>query len=71
MNENVLILIKPDGITKDITGYILTRLVEVKLYIIASKIVRVYRKLAAEHYNHLRGKPFFKEVIQFSLGGFS
>ena len=70
MKEGVLVLIKPDGITKDLFGYILIRLTEARLEVIASRIVKVSRKLAAEHYKHLKGKPFFEEVIQFSLGSF-
>ncbi len=70
MKENILVLIKPDGMTKDIMGYVLIRLAEAKLQIIASHIVKVSRKLAKEHYKHLKGKPFFEEVIQYSLGIF-
>ena len=70
MKESALVLIKPDGISKGLTGYILTRLAEAKLEIVASRIVKVSRELAEEHYKHLKDKPFFEEVIQYSLGAF-
>ena len=68
MNEATLILIKPDGLKKSLTGNILTRLSETKLEIVAAKIARVSRELAVEHYQHLKDKPFFGELIQYIQG---
>ncbi len=68
MNQATLILIKPDGLKKSLTGNILTRLSETKLEIVASKMVRVSKALAEEHYRHLREKPFFEEIIKYIQG---
>lgn len=68
MNQAVLILIKPDGLIKSLTGNILTRLSETKLEIVAAKISRVSQELAQEHYKHLKDKPFFGEIIQYLQG---
>ncbi len=68
MNQSVLILIKPDGLKKSLTGNILTRLSETKLEIVAAKIVVVSRELAVEHYKHLNEKPFFEELIKYLQG---
>jgi nucleoside-diphosphate kinase len=68
MNEAVLILIKPDGLKKSLTGNILTRLSETKLEIVAAKMVRVTKELAAQHYVHLQDKPFFPELITYLQG---
>lgn len=68
MNQSVLILIKPDGLKKSLTGNILTRLSETKLEIVAAKMVRVSRELAAEHYKHLGDKPFFEEILKYLQG---
>ena len=68
MNEQTLVLIKPDGLKKSLTGNVLTRLSETKLEIAAAKIVRVSRELAEEHYKHMREKPFFEELIQYIRG---
>lgn len=67
-NQAVLILIKPDGLKKSLTGNILTRLSETKLEIVAAKMVRVSSSLAEEHYMHLKGKPFFNELIRYLKG---
>lgn len=68
MFNQTLVLIKPDGLKKSLTGNILTRLSETKLEIIAAKIVRVSRRLAEEHYKHLKDKPFFEELIYYIQG---
>lgn len=68
MNQQALILIKPDGLKKSLTGNILTRLSETKLEIVAAKMVRVSRELAIEHYKHMKDKPFFEELVQYIQG---
>jgi len=68
MEQAVLILIKPDGLKKSLTGNILTRLSETKLEIVAAKMVRVSKELAQEHYQHLKDKPFFGEIIKYLQG---
>ena len=68
MKQQTLILIKPDGLVKSLTGNILTRMSETKLEIVATKIVRVSPELAQEHYEHLSDKPFFDELISYLQG---
>ena len=68
MNQATLILVKPDGLKKSLTGNILTRLSETKLEIVAAKMIRVSQELAEEHYRHLKDKPFFEELIKYILG---
>lgn len=70
MIQQTLVLIKPDGLKKSLTGNILTRLSETRLDIIAAKIVTVSRKLAEEHYCHLKDKPFFEDLIKYICGEF-
>jgi len=69
-DQATLILIKPDGLKRSLTGNILTRLSETKLEIVAAKMVRVTRELAAEHYQHLKDKPFFEDVLKYLMGEF-
>lgn len=68
MNTKTLVIIKPDGLKKSLTGNILTRLSETKLRIIGAKVVRVSKELAEEHYEHLRNKPFFGDVVKYLMG---
>ncbi len=68
MDQAALILIKPDGLKKSLTGNILTRLSETKLEIVAAKMIRPSKELAKEHYQHLKDKPFFNEIIKYLCG---
>lgn len=67
-NQATLVLIKPDGLKKSLTGNILTRLSETKLKIIGAKIVHVSRELAEKHYSHLKNEPFYPELIKYIQG---
>lgn len=67
-NQATLILVKPDGLIKSLTGNVLTRLSETKLEIVAARMVRVSKELAEEHYLHLKDKPFFAELIRYLMG---
>lgn len=66
--QATLVIIKPDGLVKSLTGNILTRLSESKLVIIGAKIKEVTRELAEEHYSHMKDKPFFEEIVKYIMG---
>lgn len=67
-NQATLVIVKPDGLKKSLTGNILTRLSETKLKIIGAKVTRVTRELAAKHYAHLDTEPFYEELIRYITG---
>ena len=66
--EQCLVLIKPDGVIKQLTGDIITKLSETGLDIVGAKIVQVSKELAEEHYQHLREQKFFGELIDYITG---
>ena len=72
MEERVLILIKPDGLIKSLTGDIISKLSETTLKIVGAKIVNVSKELAEQHYGHLReSKPkIFEETLKYIMGEF-
>ena len=67
-NTKTLVLVKPDGLSKSLTGNIITRFSETRLEIIAAKIVRVSRELAEKHYEAHKDKPFYSELIDYIMG---
>ncbi|MFA6281942.1 MAG: nucleoside-diphosphate kinase [Candidatus Omnitrophota bacterium] len=67
-NEATLVIIKPDGLKKSLTGNILSRLSETKLKIIGARVLEVSESLAQRHYAHLKDKPFFPELIKYITG---
>jgi len=68
MPQPTLVLIKPDGLKKSLTGNVLARLSETKLDIVAARIVKVSRELAEQHYILLKDKPFFEELLKYLMG---
>ena len=68
--EKTLILIKPDGIVKSLTGNILTAFSETKLKIVAAKIVNVTKELAEKHYSVMKKErpELFEEVMNYIMG---
>lgn len=70
MQEPTVVIIKPDGLQKSLTGNILTRLSETKLVIISAKMKSVSRELAEEHYCHMKDKPFFEEIVKYLMGDY-
>lgn len=69
MSQNcTLVIIKPDGLKKSLTGNILTKLSEAKLIIVGAKVVKPSKELAESHYQHLSDKPFFGEIVNYIQG---
>jgi nucleoside-diphosphate kinase len=65
MSERTLVLIKPDGVQRLLTGRILSRFEERGLKLVGLKLVRVDRELAERHYAIHRQKPFFAGLVDF------
>jgi len=67
-NEATLVLIKPEAIRRGLIGAVLSRLEPLQLEIIGAKVVHVSRALAATHYEHLKRKPFFNQLLDHLQG---
>jgi len=68
MEEATLVIVKPDGLKKSLTGNVLSRLSETKLKIIASRVVKVDEELAMKHYKHLIKESFYPELQKYITG---
>lgn len=67
--ERTLVLVKPDGVTRGLTGEIIRR-VEAKGYTIAALVLRrADPQLLAAHYAEHVGKPFYQPLVDFMLSG--
>ena len=67
--EETLVLIKPDGVKRQICGEILTRYERKGLIIKAMKLLQTQKELAEEHYAEHKDKPFFGELVDFITSG--
>jgi nucleoside-diphosphate kinase len=63
--ERTLVLVKPDGVQRLLTGRILSRFEERGLKLVGLKLVRVDRDLAERHYAVHRERPFFRGLVDF------
>jgi nucleoside-diphosphate kinase len=67
--EETLVLIKPDGVSRNLTGEILSR-IEAKGYqLVDIRLIHADRELLATHYAEHEGKPFYEPLIEFMQSG--
>ncbi|MFH2201492.1 MAG: nucleoside-diphosphate kinase [Elusimicrobiota bacterium] len=66
--ERTLVLIKPDGAKRKLTGLVIDRLDAAGLTMVGAKVTTVTEELAREHYKELKDKPFFEDLIKYIRG---
>jgi nucleoside-diphosphate kinase len=67
--EETLVLIKPDGVARSLTGEILRR-IEAKGYqLVDVRLLQAERDLLARHYAEHEGKPFYEPLVEFMESG--
>ncbi len=67
--ERTLILVKPDGVKRNLVGEVVSR-IENKGYTIAAlKMMNADRSLLVRHYAEHEGKSFFEPLVEFMLSG--
>ena len=67
--ERTLVLVKPDGVRRRLTGEVLRR-IEAKGYeIVALELRTATRELLEQHYAEHVGKPFYEPLVGFMSSG--
>ena len=67
--EKTLILVKPDGVRRQLIGEVIAR-VENKGYVISAlRMMQADRALLERHYEEHKGKPFFEPLVEFMMSG--
>jgi nucleoside-diphosphate kinase len=67
--QRTLLLVKPDGVQRQLVGRVLSRFEDRGLKLVGLKLVQVDRTLAEEHYAVHRDKPFFPGLVEFITSG--
>jgi nucleoside-diphosphate kinase len=67
--ESTLVIVKPDGVRRGLSGEILGRMERKGLRIEEMRLMRIDRDLAERHYDEHRDKPFFGELVEFITSG--
>ena len=69
MSERTLVLIKPDGVARNLIGEVLGRIERKGLRIVALELRTLDRATAEAHYAEHVGKPFFASLVDFITSG--
>ena len=67
--EATLLIVKPDGVRRGLTGEVLRRVETKGLRITALRMIAIDRALAERHYGEHKEKPFFGELVTFITSG--
>jgi nucleoside-diphosphate kinase len=63
--ETTLVLVKPDGVQRGLSGEIIRRLEQTGLKVVGLKLMQVSRELAGRHYGEHEGKPFYEGLVNY------
>ncbi|AKG04408.1 nucleoside-diphosphate kinase [Salimicrobium jeotgali] len=63
--ERTFIMVKPDGVQRNLVGEIVSRFEKKGLKLVYAEMTQVTEQLASEHYAEHKDKPFFKDLVGF------
>lgn len=66
---STLLIVKPDGVRRGLTGEVLRRVEAKGLRVVEMRMMRIDRSLAEEHYGEHSEKAFFGELVDFITSG--
>ena len=69
MSNRTLAIIKPDGVSKNLIGQIITKITEAGFKIKALKMVKLTKDSAGGFYEVHKTKPFFDGLIEYMTSG--
>ncbi len=64
MTERTLIIIKPDGVQRHLTGEIISRFEHKGFKIVAAKFMRISKATAKKNYAVHKDQPFYEEIVE-------
>jgi len=67
--EKTFVMIKPDGVQRQIVGELISRFEKVGLKIVGMKFIHVDAEFSAKHYSDLLEKPFYKGLEELLTSG--
>ncbi len=67
--ERTLSIIKPDAVSKNIIGKIISRFEDNGLCIVAGKLIQLDDEMASGFYAEHEGRPFFEDLKKFMTSG--
>lgn len=67
--ERTYLMIKPDGVQRNLIGEIVSRFERKGFTLVAAKLMTVSRETAETHYAEHKERPFFGDLVDFITSG--
>ncbi|GKU81006.1 nucleoside-diphosphate kinase [Niallia sp. NCCP-28] len=67
--ERTFLMVKPDGVQRNLIGKIIERFEQKGFQLIGAKFMHISTELAEKHYQEHVEKPFFTELVDFITSG--
>jgi len=67
--EKTFLMVKPDGVQRQLIGDIVSRFERKGLQMVGAKLMTIPVELAEQHYGEHKGKPFYDKLVQFITSG--
>ncbi|MBA2875029.1 nucleoside-diphosphate kinase [Thermaerobacillus caldiproteolyticus] len=67
--ERTFLMVKPDGVQRNLIGEIVARFEKKGFQLVGAKLMQVSRELAEQHYAEHKARPFFGELVDFITSG--
>ena len=67
--EKTFVMIKPDGIQRELVGDIIQRIENKGMSMVAMKLMSIPKELCEKHYECHKEKPFYGELVKFMTSG--
>lgn len=65
MMEKTFLMVKPDGVQRELIGEIVSRFEKKGFQLIGAKLMNVSKETAEKHYAEHKERPFFGELVDF------
>ena len=67
--EKTYLMIKPDGVQRNLVGEIVARFEKKGFQLIGAKLMTIPKEVAQQHYGEHKERPFFGELVDFITSG--
>ena len=67
--EKTYLMIKPDGVQRNLIGEVVARFEKKGFQLVGAKLMTIPRAVAQQHYGEHKERPFFGELVDFITSG--
>jgi nucleoside-diphosphate kinase len=67
--EKTYLMIKPDGVQRNLIGEIVARFEKKGFQLVGAKLMTIPKEVAQQHYGEHKERPFFGELVDFITSG--